>query len=94
MCKISLSLSVLVARRKAKRAKEAGDAIYWPIYIFDITNPHKQEETQRDPDELLAEYKNLLADIDKTREALKNELIDALGNPVRQKKTKQTRKKK
>jgi len=48
-------------------------------YNLDIKNPNTVEESLGDPEELLAEYKILLSDVAKTREALRQELMDALG---------------
>ncbi|MCK5913885.1 MAG: N-6 DNA methylase [Desulfuromusa sp.] len=47
-------------------------------YNLDIKNPNIVEADLGDPDELLAEYKTLLADVATTREALKQELMAAL----------------
>ena len=48
-------------------------------YNLDIKNPHIQSIDNGDPKELLVEYDNLLAEIAKIRDALKNELMAALG---------------
>jgi type I restriction enzyme M protein len=48
-------------------------------YNLDIKNPHIQGVDNGDPKELLVEYKNLLAEISKNRDALRNELMAALG---------------
>lgn len=48
-------------------------------YNLDIKNPNIVEDELGDPKELLAEYKALLVSVAETREALKNELMDALG---------------
>ena len=48
-------------------------------YNLDIKNPNIVEADLGDPDELLTEYKTLLVSVAETREALKRELIDALG---------------
>jgi type I restriction enzyme M protein len=47
-------------------------------YNLDIKNPHIKGIDNGDPKELLVEYKSLLAEISKNRDALKNELISAL----------------
>jgi len=47
-------------------------------YNLDIKNPNTVENELGDPEELLAEYKALLVNVAE-REALKNELMDALG---------------
>lgn len=47
-------------------------------YNLDIKNPHCAAVDSRDPDELLADYQRLLAQLATTRDALKNELIAAL----------------
>jgi type I restriction enzyme M protein len=48
-------------------------------YNLDIKNPNTVGPENGDPDKLLKEYKGLVAEIGETRDALKNELIDALG---------------
>jgi type I restriction enzyme M protein len=47
-------------------------------YNLDIKNPHEVEDAHRDPEELLAEYQQLLASVAETREKLKCELQKAL----------------
>jgi len=47
-------------------------------YNLDIKNPNTVEDDHGDPEELLAEYKTLLASVAETRETLKQELMDAL----------------
>jgi type I restriction enzyme M protein len=47
-------------------------------YHLDIKNPNAEGESHRDPDELLAEYRALLAEVEETRETLKRELGAAL----------------
>lgn len=47
-------------------------------YNLDIKNPHRAAADSRDPDDLLADYQRLLAQLATTRDALKNELIAAL----------------
>jgi type I restriction enzyme M protein len=49
-------------------------------YNLDIKNPHDGGDDHGDPEELLAEYKKLLVSVAETREALKNELADALAS--------------
>jgi len=48
-------------------------------YNLDIKNPNIEAENHRDPDELLAEYKKVLTQIEKTQNALKSELMQSLG---------------
>ncbi|MGK2907718.1 MAG: N-6 DNA methylase, partial [Desulfuromonadales bacterium] len=48
-------------------------------YNLDIKNPNTVADVLGDPEELLVEYKSLLADVAKVREQLKIELMDALG---------------
>jgi len=48
-------------------------------YNLDIKNPHDADTGPGDPDELLKQYKTVLADLDKTRDALKKELMSALS---------------
>jgi type I restriction enzyme M protein len=47
-------------------------------YNLDVKNPNAADEDHRDPDELLAEYRQILAEVEETREALKAELAGAL----------------
>ena len=47
-------------------------------YNLDIKNPHDPGTTLGDPDKLLAEYQQLLAAVNETREKLKRELQSAL----------------
>lgn len=48
-------------------------------YNLDFKNPHIVEVEYGDPDKLMKEYEELSKKIIKTRDALKNELIKALG---------------
>jgi type I restriction enzyme M protein len=48
-------------------------------YNLDVKNPNTVGPQNGDPDKLLKEYKQLMAEIAKTRDALKKELMDALG---------------
>jgi len=54
------------------------EAIKAANYNLDIKNPNKIDENHGDPEELLAKYKKLLAEVADTREALKRELMAAL----------------
>jgi type I restriction enzyme M protein len=47
-------------------------------YNLDIKNPNTPQEENGDPDKLLAEYQDLLADIAQTRDKLRDELAQAL----------------
>lgn len=47
-------------------------------YNLDIKNPNTEGESHRDPEELLAEYLEILAEVEETRERLKAELGGAL----------------
>ena len=47
-------------------------------YNLDMKNPNAEGESHRDPDELVAEYHALLAEVQETREKLKRELGAAL----------------
>ncbi|MGE4493130.1 MAG: SAM-dependent DNA methyltransferase, partial [Syntrophotalea sp.] len=54
-------------------------------YNLDIKNPNTVEDDHGDPEELLAEYKTLLASVADTREKLKRELMEALErDPVQE----------
>lgn len=52
-------------------------------YNLDIKNPNKPEEQNGDPEKLLAQYRAVAAAVEETREALKQELMAALGDPKR-----------
>jgi type I restriction enzyme M protein len=47
-------------------------------YNLDIKNPHVGEQISHDPDELLANYRKIMAEAADIRERLKQELIAAL----------------
>ena len=47
-------------------------------YNLDIKNPNAEAAKHGDPDELLANYKELLTEVAAARDALKNELAAAL----------------
>lgn len=51
-------------------------------YNLDIKNPNTVEDDYRDPDELLAEYREVLAEVEETRDALKAALADALESAL------------
>lgn len=48
-------------------------------YNLDMKNPHDTSEAHTDPDELLADYQRLMAELQQVRDKLKNELFQALG---------------
>ncbi|RJP19438.1 MAG: SAM-dependent DNA methyltransferase [Candidatus Abyssobacteria bacterium SURF_5] len=48
-------------------------------YNLDIKNPNSSNSSHGDPEELLAKYRKLLAELAHTRNALKAELLDSLG---------------
>jgi len=69
-----------------KKRKENDHAWKVPVadikaagYNLDIKNPHDADDAHGDPDELLADYQKLLGEIRQTRDALKQELMAALG---------------
>ena len=66
--------------QQAKGEKAAGDRHYWPIYNLDIKNPNAPGEESHDPDKLLEQYKELLAEIEETQNQLKHELSAALSH--------------
>ena len=49
-------------------------------YNLDIKNRHDSSEAHADPDELLADYQLLMAELQKTRDRLKDELFQALNS--------------
>jgi type I restriction enzyme M protein len=68
-----------------KKRKENQHAWRVPIerilesgFNLDVKNPHETDDAHRDPEELLAEYQQLLAAVNETREKLKRELQTAL----------------
>ena len=67
-------------RQQAREQQSIGDRHFWPIYNLDIKNPNAPEEESHDPDVLLARYKEVLAEIDKTQSRLKAELSAALAH--------------
>ncbi|HON82401.1 MAG TPA: class I SAM-dependent DNA methyltransferase [Methanoregulaceae archaeon] len=52
-------------------------------YNLDIKNPNTKSEDSGDPVELLKEYEKIRVEVEQTREALKQELMDALGRGTR-----------
>ncbi len=66
--------------QQAKDEQAAGDRHYWPIYNLDIKNPNAPEEESHDPDKLLEQYQELLAEIEETQNQLKHELSAALSH--------------
>lgn len=75
-------------REKAWWGKRKQNEFAWKVsakdlaarnYNLDCKNPHKVEVTHRDPEELWKEYEAISAELASTQEALKNELMKALG---------------
>ena len=64
--------------QQAKDEQATGDRHYWPIYNLDIKNPNTPEEESHDPDKLLEQYQELLAEIEETQSQLKYELAAAM----------------
>jgi type I restriction enzyme M protein len=48
-------------------------------YNLDVKNPNRIDDERRDPEELLSEYRRLIDEAAETRNALKQELMNALG---------------
>jgi type I restriction enzyme M protein len=48
-------------------------------YNLDIKNPNTVDEDRGDPKELLKKYLQITKEIEKTRNALKKELMESLG---------------
>jgi len=48
-------------------------------YNLDCKNPHEVEVNHRDPEELMAEYREIVRQLETAQNALKDELIQALG---------------
>ena len=79
-----------VEKKWWKKRKESEQAWKVPIeqiqesgYNLDIKNPHDRSVAHTDPDELLADYQRLMAELQQTRDRLKNELFQALGGSTR-----------
>jgi type I restriction enzyme M protein len=75
----TLNEQIDALRQQAREQQAVGDRYYWPIYNLDIKNPNAPEEETHDADKLLAKYKALLGEIDKTQSKLKDELSAALA---------------
>lgn len=70
-------------REESDRAwKVSGKQIKANGYNLDIKNPHKIDADQGDLEDMLAEYQQLLAELGHTRNTLKQELMNALGESV------------
>jgi len=65
-------------RRLNKSEQSAGDSIYNAIFNLDMKNPHDTGVAHTDPDELLADYRRLMTELQQTRDRLKDELFAAL----------------
>jgi type I restriction enzyme M protein len=48
-------------------------------YNLDCKNPHEVEVNHRDPEELMQEYKDIAGRLEEAQNALKKELMQALG---------------
>ena len=49
-------------------------------YNLDCKNPHVIEVNHRDPEELMADYQKIVAQLQAAQQALKSELIACLGD--------------
>ena len=76
----ALNEQIEAIRQQAREQQSIGDRHFWPIYNLDIKNPNAPEEESHDPDKLLAKYKALLGEIEKTQAKLKAELSAALAH--------------
>lgn len=79
-----------VEKKWWKKRKENEQAWKVPVeqiqangYNLDIKNPHDMSVAHADPDELLIDYEKLMADLQQTRDRLKDELFSALGGSTR-----------
>lgn len=79
-----------VEKKWWKKRKETEQAWKVPLeqiqaagYNLDIKNPHSKNVEHSDPDELLVEYEQLMADLQQIRDRLKDELFNALGGSTR-----------
>jgi type I restriction enzyme M protein len=75
----ALQAEETAARELARQEKIAGDNIWNAIFNLDIKNPNTPDAEHGDPEELLAAYHKLLAELSETRNTLKNELMASLG---------------
>ena len=73
-------------KKKKKKRKESEYA--WKVsvkdvvannYNLDIKNPHVVDADHGDPKDILKEYVQLEKEVEKTRNVLKKELMEALG---------------
>lgn len=73
----------------AGRARRKETPLAWQVtlgeikacnYNLDIKNPNAEAAKHGDPDELLANYKQLLTEVAAARDALRDELAKALEN--------------
>ena len=71
-----------------ERAGREGNEYAWKVsaaeiaergYNLDIKNPHRVDVVHADPDELMAEYAELTRQVQAAQQALKQELVAALG---------------
>ena len=67
-------------RNLARESQSKGDGYYWAIYNLDQKNPNTPEDVHGEPEELLANYHALQAQIEQTRTQLKAELETALNH--------------
>ncbi|WP_252176866.1 class I SAM-dependent DNA methyltransferase [Endozoicomonas sp. 4G] len=74
------SAEIKTLKAKASKAKEAGDALYWPIFNLNIKNPHRAEQVSHDPKVLLAHYQQQQQSMTDTRRKIKAILDVALSS--------------
>jgi type I restriction enzyme M protein len=72
-----------IARAESEQAwRVPAEEIRRRGYNLDMKNPNAADEDHRDPDELLAEYREAMAEVEVTREALKGALGAALESAI------------
>lgn len=76
----TVNYQIEALRQQAREQQSIGDRHFWPIYNLDIKNPNTADEETHDADKLLARYKALLGEIERTQTKLKNELSAALAH--------------
>ncbi len=73
------SAEIKTLKAQESKAKQAGDALYWPIFNLDIKNPHRAEQESHDPNVLLAHYQQQQQSMTDTRRKIKAILDIALS---------------
>jgi type I restriction enzyme M protein len=71
-------------RKETEQAwKISAEQIQASGFNLDVKNPHDKSDAHADPDELLAEYQQLMKDLQQTRDRLKDDLFNAIEGATR-----------